>query len=489
MLALAFLALAPTSLVIRGGTVYDGTGKVGRVADIRIVGDTIREIGRIKPRPGDQVIDARGMAVTPGFIDAHSHADGGIFDNPTAETQIRQGITTAIVGQDGGSSLPLSDFLARLKREPASLNFASFVGHGTVRKAVMGDANRKPTAAERAKMVALVDREMRAGALGLSSGLEYVPGRYADTDEMVALATTAGKRGGMYISHLRNEDNQAFAAIRELVDIARRAKIPAQISHVKLGSARVWRRAKQVTDLIDTSTRRGPSITADVYPYVYWQSTIRVLIPTEQFDDRQQWTQGLADVGGAERVLLTSFSPDPSWAGKTIAELSQQTGKDPVSVIQEIVRRCYQDGNQGSESVVVTAMNEADLTAFVRHPRTMFCSDGGLKSSHPRGAGSFPRILGVYVRERRALPLSEAIRKMTSFPADRFGLRDRGRLVRGKRADLVIFDPKTVLDTATTKDAQAKPVGINTVIVNGQPVLLNGVVTGSRPGRPLRRAG
>jgi len=483
---LAFAAFR-TGTVIKGGIVYDGTGKPGRRADVRIEGDRIVAVGLGLARPGDRIVDAKRLAVAPGFIDAHSHADGGIDKDPDAETQIRQGITTAVVGEDGGSSLPLTKFWSQLRAKPAALNFASFTGQGSIRHQVMGDAERPATAAELRKMKALVEADMKAGALGLSSGLEYVPGRYAKTDEIAELAKVAAKYKGIYISHVRNEDNFAFPAFKELVDICRKAHLPGEINHIKLCSARVWGREHEVEDLMADAKKQGIDITADVYPYTYWQSTIRVIIATEQFDDRAQWEQGLKDVGGPGHVLLTSFSPDKTWAGKTIQEISDETGKDPITVIQEVIRRCYQDGNKGSESVVVTAMSEEDVTNFIKSPRIMFCSDGGLHGTHPRGAGSFPRILGVYVREKKALPLSEAIRKMTSLPAWRFGFKDRGGIAVGKKADIVIFDPKTVKDTATTKDPEAKPIGIPAVFVNGMQVLKNGQPTHAHPGQVLRK--
>ena len=488
MILAAALVLLPSGLVIRGGTVYDGTGGPGRRVDVRIVGDRIREVGRVRVLPGDRVVDARGMAVSPGFIDAHSHASGGIFEDPLAETQIRQGITTAVVGEDGGSSLPLAAFFGKLRAKPATINFASFVGHGTVREAVMGESTERSTPAQQRTMAALVEEEMKAGAIGLSTGLEYRPGRYADLGELVTLSKAAARNGGMYISHMRNEDNTTLKAVDELIEIARQAKLPAQINHIKLGSASVWGKASTILKTMDDSAKAGLKISADVYPYLYWQSTIRVLIPTEEFHDRAQWEKGIADVGGPGHILLTRYTPDPTWQGKTIGEVSAATGKDPITVIQEIIEKCHGKGSKGSESVVVTAMSDADLKTFIASPRVMFCSDGGLHGSHPRGAGSFPRILGVYVREQRVIPLTEAIRKMTSLPAATFGFRDRGRLAPGMMADAVVFDPRTVRDTATTKDPQAKPIGISTVIVNGQPVLLGSRPTSARPGRPVLRA-
>jgi N-acyl-D-amino-acid deacylase len=482
LLAAALAVSLQPGLVIQNGMLYDGTGGSPRMADVRIVGDTIRQVGRVIPAPGDTVIDAKGLAVAPGFIDAHSHADGGIFEDPDAETQVRQGITTAIVGVDGSSNYPLRDWFGRLNRQPAALNFASYVGHGTVRKAIMGEEARKSTPEERQAMAAIVDHEMRDGAIGLSSGLEYQPGRYADTGELIDLARAAGRRHGLYASHMRNEDNQSFEAIDELVQISQQGHLPGQIDHIKLGSARVWGRTADVFARMAKS-----DVQADVYPYLYWQSTIRVIIATEQFDDRKQWEQGLADIGGPGHILLTSFSPDPRWQGKTIEELAKSQGKDPITLIQEIIARCYGPEGKGSESVVVTAMSDTDLKAFLANPLISICSDGGLHGSHPRGAGSFPRVLGHYVREEHTLPLPEAIRKMTSLPAGRFGLKDRGLVAPGKKADLVLFDPQSVRDTATTQQPQSPPVGIPTVIVNGVPVLKDGTITHAHPGRPLRR--
>jgi N-acyl-D-amino-acid deacylase len=474
-----------TATVIQGGLIYDGSGGRPFRADLRIEGDHIVEVGRVKIRVGDRLISAKGLAVAPGFIDAHSHADGDIFTDPEAETHIRQGITTSVVGEDGGSSVPVSSFFDHLKAAPAALNFASFVGHGSVRGDVMGTAERAPTPEELDKMRGLVEESMKEGALGLSTGLEYVPNRYAKTDEVIELSKVAARYGGIYISHMRNEDNHSMEAIRELIAIARGAKIPAEINHIKLGSERVWGRAGEVGGMMLAARKEGLDITADVYPYIFWQSTIRVIIETEQFDDRKQWDQGFKDIGGPGHVLLTAFSPDPSWAGHTLEELSKMTGKDAITLAQEIIKRT--EGREGQEGVVVTAMSEKDLETFIANPLISFCSDGGLHGTHPRGAGSFPRVLGRYVREKHVISLPEAIRKMTSLPAHRFGFSDRGQLKVGMKADVVLFDPKTVIDRATTKDPEAQPVGLFTVLVNGVPVLLEGKITGNHPGQVLTR--
>jgi N-acyl-D-amino-acid deacylase len=486
-------AAKPASILIAGGTVVDGTGASGRRADVRISGDRIVEVGALTPRPDERLIDARRRVVAPGFIDTHSHADRGLLEMPEAESQIRQGITTAVVGQDGGSNTPLAAFFESLQAKRVALNVASFVGHGTLRRRAMGtEYKRAVTPAELAAMEELLDQEMKAGGLGLSTGLEYDPGFYSTTEELIACAKVAARHGGLYISHVRDEANEVFPSFRELIRIAEEAHLPGQISHIKLGSNRVWGRAGEAVRLIDDANRRGVDVTADVYPYLYWQSTITALIPTRDWENRGAWEKGLAEVGGARHVMLTDYTPDPAWAGKTIAEIADRTKKDPVTVIQEIVRRTHGEvdgrppGTTGREGVVVTAMAEEDLRRFVAAPRVMFCTDGGLRSKHPRGAGTYPRILGRYVREQHLLSLEEAIRKMTSFPARRMGFRDRGVVQPGMKADLVLFDPRKVLDTATPADPGARPIGISHVLVNGVLVLEDGKMTGERPGRPLR---
>ena len=477
----------PASLLIAGGTLVDGTSARRRRADVRLAGDTITEIGRLKPRAGERVIEVRGRIVAPGFIDTHSHADGGLLETPEAENQIRQGITTAIIGQDGGSRLPLEAFFRQVTETPVALNLASFVGHGTVRGQVMGEDYKRPaTAVEITKMCALVESEMKAGALGLSSGLEYDPGLYATTEEVIACAKVAARYGGLYISHVRDEENEAITSFREVIRIAQEAHLPAQISHIKLGSSNVWGKADEVLRLMHEAKRRGLDITADVYPYTYWRSTITVITPTRDWSDRAAWQKGLDEIGGPSNVLLATYTPDAAWAGKTIAQIAASTGKDAVTIIQEIVKKTRGEGATGREGVVVTAMREDDLRRFIAAPRIMFCTDGGLRSTHPRASGTYPRLLGRYVREWRVLSLEEAIRKMTSLPAWRMGLRDRGIIQSGMKADVVVFDPQRVIDTATTGNPGAAPIGISSVIVNGVPVLDMGKMTGERPGMVLR---
>ena len=476
------------SILIIGGTLIDGAGAKRRRADVRIVAGKIAAIGKLKPKPGERIISADGLIVAPGFLDAHSHADGELLEDPDAETQIRQGITTSVVGQDGGSHFPLQTWFDSVTAKGVALNIASFVGHGTVREQAMGTDFRKPATPEQiARMKELVAQEMKSGAVGLSSGLEYVPGRYSNTEELIACAQTAGKYGGIYISHVRNEDNQAMESFRELIRIADEGHLPAQISHIKLGSASVWGQSKAVLQMMADARKRGLDITADIYPYLYWQSTIVVLIPTEEWDNRALWIKGLADVGGADHVLLSAYTPKPDWAGKTIAQIAGLTGQDAVTIIQEIVTNTHRPGATGKEGVIVTAMSEPDLETFIAAPEIMFCSDGGLHGTHPRGAGSFPRVLGRYVRERKTLTLEAAIHKMTGLTAQRMGLSDRGILAVGKAADIVLLDADKIQDTATTAQPASPPLGIPTVLVNGVPVLENGQITGAHPGLILKR--
>jgi N-acyl-D-amino-acid deacylase len=464
-------------MLIRGGQVIDGTGARARQADLRLSGERIVALGpNLKPEPGEAVLDADGRIVAPGFIDAHSHASGGLLEDLDAETQVRQGITTAIVGQDGGHEFPLGAWLAKIDTMRPTINVASFVGQGTVRGRVLGsDYRRRATSGEVRQMRTLVAREMKAGAIGLSSGLEYEPGLFAGTDELVALAEVAGTYGGIYISHVRDEEDGALESFKELFSIAERARVPAQISHIKLGSAPVWGKTRTVFALLENARRRGLDLSVDVYPYTYWQSGLPTIFEGQNWENVDKWEKAIAGVGGAAQIRLIS-------EGKTLDALARERKKSPAQLASELVLAA-----KGAVGVVVTAMLERDLEAFLRHPSVMFCSDGALRGAHPRGAGSYPRVLGRYVRERKILSLEEAIRKATHLPATRFGLAGRGALAVGSIADLVIFDPKKIIDTATVESPQSAPVGLDDVLVAGVHTLRGGQLTGLRAGRALRR--
>jgi len=478
-------AQSSPGILIRNGTVVDGTGGAERKADVRISGDVIAEIAAsLSPRAGERVIDAAGRVVAPGFIDTHSHADRGVEEMPDAATQVRQGITTTVVGQDGGGDLPVSGFLDEIDRLRPAINYATTVGHGTVRGLVMGaDFKRAATPAEIATMKALVERGMKDGALGLSSGLEYDPGFYAKPDELVELARVAASHGGYYTSHVRDEENEVFAAWSEAIDVGRKAGLPVLISHAKMASKPVWGKAPEALKLLEEANRTGVRVRADWYPYTYWQSSMYVLIPDRDFENRKKWEVGLEEIGGPQNVLVTSYRPDPAWQGKTVADIAQAEGKDAVSTIVEMMRA---SGN--SIGIIGTSMDEADLTKMAAHPLTFICSDGGLSGRHPRGYGAFPRVLATYVREQKALDLRRAINKMTGGPSAYLGLAGRGVIAAQKKADIVIFDPAAIQDHGTKTDPAQAPVGVHHVIVNGQVVLDDGKMTDARPGRAIRRS-
>lgn len=472
------------SIAIVGATLIDGSGRAPLNNSVVVFeGDTIKAVGvmgRTKLPVGARVIDGKGLVISPGFIDSHNHSDRGFSPDPLATTQISQGITTVAVGQDGGSPLPVGEFLQNLDQKPVALNVLTFVGHATVRSQVMGeDTNRLATSPEIERMKELVRQAMKDGAFGLSSGLEYETGKPASTEEVIELARVAGSFGGIYISHIRDEADKTFEAIAEAIRIGKEGRLPVQISHIKLGSVSVWGRANAAVALINKARRSGQDVTADCYPYEAWSSTIRVLIPSGRHDDPDDVARGLADVGGPGNITVTSCRAHPDYEFKTLEEISKREAITPVAAYMKIVR-------DGGASIVCHSMKEADIKIFYQQPWVMVSSDGGIGSRHPRGAGSFPRVLGNFVRRSHWISLTEAIRKMTSLPAARFKLKDRGLIRVGMKADLVLFDAKRVIDKSTFKDPQLLSEGIQRVFVNGVEVWTEGHATGSRPGRPLR---
>lgn len=475
---------AADAVAIVGATLIDGLGKAPvKDAVVLIEGDSIKAVGRrgqLTVPEGARVIDASGLVVAPGFIDTHSHSDRGFGDDPAATTQVSQGITTVSVGQDGGSEFPVGDLLGKLDRSPIALNVLTFVGHATVRSKAMGEnTNRHATPAEIEKMQTLVEQAMHEGAFGLSTGLEYEVGKPATTEEIIALAQVAGRFGGIYISHMRDEADKTFAAISELIRIGREGHLPAQVSHIKLGTVAVWGRARGAVALINRARRRGQDITADCYPYDAWNSTIRVLVPSGRHEDPKDVARALADVGGAQNVSIVSCRAHPDYEFKTLAEIARSQQVTPVEMYMRVVR----DGGAG---IVCHSMKDRDIRVFYQQPWTMVSSDGGIGSRHPRGAGTYPRVLGRFVRERHWLTLPDAVRKMSGLPAWRLGLKDRGLIRAGYKADIVLFDPNRVVDRSTFKQPQLIADGVSRVFVNGVEVWRDGKVTGNRPGRALR---
>jgi N-acyl-D-amino-acid deacylase len=495
----------PRSTVIVNAQVADGTGGPLKSANVRINGDRIVKVGQFTPRQDEYVIDAKGLVLSPGFIDIHNHSVGAVdagttsalFDthdyldaalskDPLAETQISQGITTVILGPDGFSVWPIREWLEKRRKHPASLNLALMVGHATVRAQVMGtDYKRTATPAEVAKMARLVEQGMREGAIGLSSGLEYDVASYGATDEVVAMAAAAARYGGFYMTHIRDEADRSFPALEEEIAIGERAHIRVEHSHIKLGVIGVWGKAPEYIRVIEAARKRGVDFLADCYPYDAWNATIKVLVPNKQYEDPKSVEQALADVGGAGHVTIVGFSPNRSYEQHTIEDLAHMAGITPVAMFIGIIREG--DAANTEADVIGQSMTEADIKAFYQQPWVMVASDGGIGigGSHPRGAGTFPRVLGVFVREKHWLTLPEAIRKMTSLPAQRLGWKDRGTIREGAVADLVLFNPDTVIDHATFAKPHELSTGIETVFVNGTVVWRGDKATGEHPGRVL----
>ncbi len=466
----------PPSLLLRGGRVVDGTGAAARAADVRIRGDRITEVEEgLVVTPEDRVVDVTGLTVAPGFIDMHSHVDRQVFALP-AVSQTAQGITTAVVGVDGAGPYPVGAFLDRLAASPAALNIAALVGHAAVRRAVMGEARRRADPAEVRAMAQRVSRALDEGAFGLSSGLEYEPGFQASAAEIAALAREAATT--LYATHVRSEGDSALDALAEAVDIGRRTGIRVHVSHLKLASAATRGRAREALAALTTP---DADVTADWYPYPYWVSTTAALAPARGRGTREHWARVIADVGGAERLTITGFAPDRSYEGRTVAEVAVERGWSATDVLRDLERR-------GHAGLAAQAMDESDLEEFLRSPRVMIASDGGIRVAHPRGAGTFPRVLARYVRERGVISLESAIHKMTGMPARRLGLTDRGRISAGAMADIVVFDAATIADRATAQQPSLAPVGIAHVLVNGVAVVWDGKPTAARPGRALRRS-
>lgn len=486
ILALFVLAAAPDepqpSMLIVGARVADGTGAPLARADVRVRGDRIAEVGTLTPAEGERVVRAEGLVLAPGFIDVHNHSEG-IESDPLAETQVSQGITTLVIGADGDSPWPIGEYLASIEKAPAAVNLMTMVGHETVRSRVMGkDFRRKATPEEVVKMAELVDQGMREGAAGFSSGLEYDVGSYASTDELVALSKPAARADGFYMTHVRDEAEKTLSAFEEAIEISRRAGLPLQISHIKLGSIGVWGKTPQAIALIDAARKKGQDITADCYPYEAWHSNLEVIVPDKRYDDPKSVSEALRVLGGPSKITVTACKAHPAYAGKTLEQIAKEENVTPVALYSRMVR-------EGGADIIGHSMTPEDVRAFYKQPWVMVGSDGGVNTDHPRGAGTFPRVLGRFVREEHLITLEDAVRKMTSLPASRMKLADRGRIAPGLKADLVLFDPQTVIDRSTYEDPRRLSEGIVLVLVSGEAVWSDAKPTGARPGRVLRGPG
>jgi N-acyl-D-amino-acid deacylase len=498
---------APLDLVIRNGRVIDGTGVPAREADVGIRGGRIVSVGRITDAAA-RTIDAKGLIVAPGFIDVHTHVDE-IATQPAIPHFVRMGVTTVVAGNCGTSAADVAKAFTEIEAARPALNYATLIGHNTVRREAMGTANRQATPAELKVMEGLVEKGMRDGAVGFSTGLQYVPGTYAETAEIVALAKVAAARGGLYATHMRNEGTELEKAVAESINIAESAKLPLEISHLKVDAPSRWGSSAKALEMMDAARARGVRVNADQYVYDAASSNLGIRFPSwvleggqekvnERLGDDATWQKiraemrelirerGLEDYNFAR---IAEYRSDRSLNGLTIPQASQKVlGKADLATQQEMMRRMLM---AGGASMVYHFMGDDDIARILRHPMVSIASDSGLNTfgegvPHPRGYGNAVRALGLYARERKVISLEEAVRKMTSLPADQFGFADRGRIATGKAADLVIFDAATVGDVATYAAPHAYPAGISYVIVNGTLVVSNGQQTDARPGQVLR---
>jgi N-acyl-D-amino-acid deacylase len=471
--------------IIVNASIVDGTGAPARKGAVRIAGDRIVAVGELQPEAGERIVDAEGLTLAPGFIDTHSHHDDGLFDDREAMAAVSQGITTIVAGQDGSMTFAVRELFERMERTPPAINVATYVGHGDVRTAVMGDDfRRRATADEISRMRSMVTEGMEAGALGLATGLEYDPGIYSATEELLVLSKEAARFGGRYISHLRSEDRYFWAAVEEIIRIGREAKIPVQISHMKLAMVDWWGQSRRLLDRLESARAEGVDVTGDVYPYEYWHSTLTVLFPERDFTNRATAEFVLKSISPPDGLLISEYTPEPALEGLTIAQIAERKGMDPAATLMDLIARSQIEGAE--EGVIGTSMRADDTAALIAWPHSNICSDGALSGRHPRGTGAFTKVLRLYVREKKLLSLEEAIRKMTGLAAAHVGIADRGLIRPGAYADLVLFDPAIVADRSTTEHPERLSVGIQKVWVNGVVVLAGGKPTGAFPGDGVR---
>jgi N-acyl-D-amino-acid deacylase len=491
-------------LLIINARIVDGSGNPWFRADVAIKDGRIARIGRVSAAAATRTIDARGQILAPGFIDVHTHVES-IYSLPAAENFVRMGVTTLVTGNCGSSTTDVAEFLGRIKDKPLAVNLATLIAHGSVRRRVIGLEDRAPTPEELKQMEGLVEQGMKDGAVGLSTGLIYVPGTYAKTDEIVALARVAAKYDGLYATHMRNEGDKVADAIRESIQIGEQAGLPVEISHFKISNKKLWGQTPMTLGLVRDARARGLVVTVDQYAYTASSTSLDSRLPSwlraggldeakKRLADKATRERAISDTKDALKksgfkdysfAVVASYDVDKSFNGKSIAEITKQVkGKSDVTSQIEQMLEMYEAGGAG---MIYHGMDEADVKRIMQEPFTMIASDSGVRQvdesvPHPRGYGNNARVLGRYVRELKLISLEDAIRKMTSLPAQTFGFRDRGLIREGFAADLVIFDDNTILDQATFDKPHQFPVGISFVIVNGAPVFENNQMTAALRG-------
>lgn len=502
-------APTPVDLLIVNARIVDGSGGPSRLGAIAITAGKIAGVGVAANTPARERLDAGGQVVAPGFIDVHTHADD-IAQRPDATNFVRMGVTTIVAGNCGSSALEVGAALQAIEDAGPAVNVATLIGHNTVRSAVMGRAQRVPSVDELQKMKALVFRAMAEGAIGFSTGLQYIPGTYAQTNEIVELARVAANEGGLYATHMRNEGTALVAAVEEAITVGTILRMPVQISHLKVDSPSQWGASTKALALMDAARRKGIDVEADQYAYTAGSSSLSIRFPSWALEgtnaavearlaDDATWARiktemqamlaerGFSDLSWA---TVATYRPQPEFNGMTMKQVAGKLiGSETADAQLEAARRMMQ---RGGASMVYHFMTEADVERIMKHPMVGIASDAGVNTfgsgvPHPRGYGNTARVLARYVRERRVITLEEAVRKMTSVPAGQFKLQGRGRIQNGFAADLVIFDPATIADTATFDAPHAYPTGISHVLVNGVQVVANGQSVSARPGMTLRR--
>ena len=486
------IPLLTKAQLIQHVKVIDGTGMPAYIASIRIIGNKIGEIGELTPKKNEMLIDGKGMVLAPGFIDAHSHHFWDVQHNTDALSTSNQGITTIVIGQDG-SGYYMDTLEDMMKKIPVAVNVATYTGHTSLREEAMGenDVLRKANQNEIDKMKLRLVSELKKGSLGLSTGLEYEQAFYSTKDEVMQLSRSTSTLQGRYISHIRSEDVTMDEALNEIIDIGRVTKMPVQISHLKIAKKSDWGTAKKILAKLEAARKEGIDITADVYPYNFWHSTMRVLFPARDYTNTASADFAVNQLFDPSQSRLANYAPVSSYKGKTISEIASERKESNAQTLMNLIALAadFKEKNPGYgsvEAICAKSMSDADVADFISWPHSGICSDGNA-GAHPRGYGSFTRILGVYVREQKLLSIEEAIHKMTGLTAKNLGITKRGVIKSGNYADLVLFNPDIVIDRATIENSKALSEGIEMVWVNGKIIYKSGKATSNKPGMLLKR--